>query len=80
MLTSLLIQDTVGVADFPGDIARFESRPSKSASPRRLLAALNRKGQHKDLWEFRNGTSGNQGLHSYEPGMDIQRVQRENLK
>lgn len=27
-----------------------------------------------------NGTSGNQVLHIYEPGMDIQRVQRDNLK
>lgn len=26
-----------------------------------------------------NGTSGNQVLHTYEPGMDIQNVQRENL-
>jgi len=27
-----------------------------------------------------NGTSGNQVLHLYEPGTDIQRVQRDNLK
>jgi hypothetical protein len=27
-----------------------------------------------------NGTSGNQVLHIYEPGTDIQRVQRDNLK